>query len=86
MDNTLTVNCPDCAHPLRLSEFTPWGEANLKSIVCSECSSAVTYPTSPDGSVDISSAPIGRGVHGTTREARGAEVLVSRPTLEQPTS
>lgn len=86
MEATTTVNCPDCAHPLRLSEFTPWGEANLKCIVCAECGSAVTYPTSPDGSVDVSRAPIGRGVHGTTREARESEVLVSRPTLEQPPS
>jgi hypothetical protein len=86
MNPSTTVNCPDCAHPLVLSEFTLWGaQANLKSIVCGECGSPVTYPTSPDGSLDVTGAPIGRGVHGTTREERLSEVLLSRPTLEQPT-
>lgn len=85
MNPSTTVDCPDCAHPLILSEFTSWGaQTNFKSIVCGQCSSPVTYPTSPDGSIQVTRAPIGRGVHGTSREAREGEVLLSRPTLEQP--
>ena len=79
-----TVECPDCAHPLVLSEFRPWAaQTYLKTIVCAECSSTVTFPTHPDGSVDAARPPFGRGLHGTTREARGREVLLSRPALEQ---
>ena len=86
MSASTTVDCPDCAAPLILAEFSAWGaSANFVSIVCGGCGSTVTYPTTWDGAVDVSGAPIGRGVHGTTREARESEVLLSRPTLEEPT-
>jgi ribosomal protein S27E len=79
-----TVDCPDCAHPMVLSEFLIWGaQGTLKTLACAECGSTVTYPTAPDGALDVSHAPIGRAVHGTTREERAMETLASRPTLEQ---
>jgi hypothetical protein len=79
-----TVDCPDCAHPMMLREFLVWGaQGTLKSLGCVECGSTVTYPSAPDGSLDISHAPIGRAVHGATREERALETLASRPTLEQ---
>lgn len=79
-----TVNCPDCAHPMALSEFLIWGtQHSLKTLTCADCGSTVTYPTGADGSLDISHAPIGRAVHGTTREERAMETLASRPALEE---
>jgi len=79
-----TVDCPDCAHPMALSEFLMWGpQGSLKSLTCAHCGSTVTYPVAADGSLDISGAPIGRAVHGTTREERAMETLASRPALEQ---
>ena len=84
MDPIATVKCPDCAHPLVLAEFRPWAaQTFFKSIVCGQCGSTVTFPSYPDGSVNATGPPFGRGVHGTTREARGMEVLLSRPQLEQ---
>jgi endogenous inhibitor of DNA gyrase (YacG/DUF329 family) len=82
--STATVECPDCAHPIPLGDFANWGtQAMFKSTVCAACGTAVTYPSSPDGSLDTSRAPIGRGVHGTSREARATEVLASRPLMER---
>ena len=82
-DNT-TVGCPDCAHPMVRSEFVIWGaQSSLKSLACVECGSTVTYPMAADGAIDVSHAPVGRALHGTTREERALETLVSRPTLEQ---
>lgn len=78
-----TVDCLDCAHPIPLDAFVAWGAQQiLKTTACSECGSTVTYPSRPDGSLDTTRAPVGRGVHGTTREARAMEVLLSRPNLE----
>ena len=82
--STDTVACPDCASPMALGTFVPWAaQTMLKSASCPDCGSTVTFPTWPDGSVDTTRAPIGTGLHGTTREAREMEVLVSRPRLEQ---
>lgn len=79
-----TVACVDCAHPIPTRDFVNWGtQAMWKTTACKGCGSTVTYPSAPDGSLDTSHAPIGRGVHGTTRAAREMEVLASRPTLEQ---
>jgi ribosomal protein S27E len=78
-----TVNCPDCARPLVLAEFVVWGASTFKTTVCAGCASTVTYPSTADGLIDVSGPPVGRGVHGTTREERGREVLLSRPSLEQ---
>lgn len=82
--DTATVGCPDCAHPMVRAEFVSWGaQSSLRSLACAECGTTVTYPTSPDGSLDVSHAPVGRAVHGTTREERASETLASRPALEQ---
>lgn len=82
--STLTVNCPDCAHPIAHDEFVDWGAQTMfKTAVCAECGTTITYPTSADGQLETSRPAVGRGVHGTTREARLSEVLLSRPTLEQ---
>jgi len=83
--SSTTVNCPDCAHPVPIGDFVDWGAQTMfKTNACAKCGSTVTYPSAPDGSLDTTHAPIGRGVHGTTRTAREREVLVSRPSLEQP--
>ena len=85
MDHSITtVDCPDCAHPIPLEDFVNWGTQTMfKSTRCTECKSTVTYPDSPDGSLDITHSPIGRGVHGSTRAARETEVLASRPAVGQ---
>jgi len=81
---TTTTKCPDCPRLLPLDEFVLWGaHTEFKTIVCPGCGSTVTFATSADGSVDTSHAPLGRGVHGTTREGRQLETLLSRPRLEQ---
>lgn len=79
-----TVNCPDCAHPIPHADFGNWGAQTMfKTTRCTECGSTVTYPSAPDGTLDTTRAPVGRGVHGTTRATRETEVLLSRPALEQ---
>lgn len=85
MDRSITtVDCPDCAHPIPLEDFVNWGTQTIfKSTACTECKTTVTYPSLPDGSLDIARSPIGRGVHGTTRAAREMEVLASRPAMGQ---
>jgi hypothetical protein len=85
MDRTnSTVDCTDCAHPIPLADFVDWGAQSVfKTTACTRCGTTVTYPSASDGSLVTTGAPIGRGAHGTTRESRGMEVLVSRPALEQ---
>jgi len=84
--STATVNCPDCAQPIPLDGFADWGAQTMfKSAVCPGCETTVTYPSTSDGLVDVTRAPIGRGVHGTTRASRETEVLASRPTTGQRT-
>jgi hypothetical protein len=82
--STATIDCPDCAHPIPRADFVNWGTQTMfKSTSCTECSTTVTYPSTPDGALDTTGAPIGRGVHGTDRESRATEFLVSRPSLER---
>jgi endogenous inhibitor of DNA gyrase (YacG/DUF329 family) len=85
MDRSITtVDCPDCAHPIPLEDFLDWGTQTMfKSTACTECKTTVTYPSLPDGSLDITRSPIGRGAHGMTRAAREMEVLASRPAMGQ---
>jgi len=79
-----TVNCPYCAHLLVLDAFVVWGaETTFKTTVCTGCASTVTYPSSVDGRIDVTGAPVGRAVHGTTREERGRETLASRAHLDR---
>ena len=79
--STTTVNCPDCTRPIPLNDFVNWGAQTMfKTTACPGCDTTVTYPSAPDGSLNITRSPIGRGMHGTTRAAREMEVLASRPT------
>ena len=83
MDPAATFRCPECGHDMFASKFVPWGaQAALMTASCSACAGVVTLPSTADNTVDLTATPIGRGLHGTTREDRESETLVSRQRLE----
>jgi transcription elongation factor Elf1 len=83
MDPTPTFSCPRCGNEMFAANFVPWGaQAALMTATCTVCDGVVTLPSTAHNTVDLTATPIGRGLHGTTRDERERETLVSRPQIE----
>lgn len=74
------VLCPYCGAHIPDEAFTPWAaQTFFVTAACPGCSSTVTLPTRPDGTVDAAAHALGNAPHGETRGERESERLASRP-------